>query len=103
MQEDDLPLSTEEHAARSSDLADVIAAIRVAIEADGGQLTMQDADVATGQVTVQLSGACGSCTLSGATLEAGITRILRQRLPWFTELVSSVETSTTPGRGSWRG
>jgi Fe-S cluster biogenesis protein NfuA len=93
----------EEHAARARDLADVIAVISVAVEADGGHLTLQDADFDTGRVIVQLSGACGSCTLAGATIEDGITRILQQRLPWFTELVSSVEASTTPGYGSWRG
>lgn len=96
-------LTTEGHTERARDLADVIAAITSAVEADGGKLVLQGADFETGEITVQLSGACGSCTLAGATLEDGIVRILQQRLPWFTKLVGSVETSTTPGYGSWRG
>jgi Fe-S cluster biogenesis protein NfuA len=83
----DVPTSAAEHAVR----------------ADGGQLTLKNANLETGQITIKLSGACGSCTLAGATIEDGITRILQQRLEWFTELISRVEASNTPGYGSWRG
>jgi Fe-S cluster biogenesis protein NfuA len=103
MSDSDTPTPAAEHAVRARELADVLAVVSDAVRADGGQLTLKNANLETGQITIELSGACGSCTLAGATIEDGITRILQQRLGWFTELISSVESSNTPGYGSWRG
>ncbi|MEZ5247660.1 MAG: NifU family protein [Ilumatobacteraceae bacterium] len=41
-------------------------------------------DVETGVVRLQLTGACGSCAVSAATLNGGVNRILRERLSWVT-------------------
>lgn len=86
---------------RISDLCDVVDVIRPIVEADGGALDLLDADVATGVVTLQLSGACGSCAVSSATLDQGIDRILRDRLDWVTQVVGVVEETADAGYGGW--
>ena len=42
---------------------------------------------------VRLQGACGSCAISAVTLQGGVERILRERLPWVTEVVGEVDES----------
>lgn len=83
-------LDPAELARRSDELSELLAIIRPAIEADGGELHLIAADVITGVVRVALSGACGSCSVSSMTLEGGIERILHQRLAWFTSLEGEV-------------
>ena len=61
--------------------------MRPAVQADGGDLVLVRADVETGVVEVQLQGACSSCAISSATLSGGVERILRERLPWVTEVI----------------
>jgi Fe-S cluster biogenesis protein NfuA len=43
-------------------------------------------------VSVELTGACVSCPASTQTLKAGIERILKDRVPGVTEVVSVGET-----------
>jgi Fe-S cluster biogenesis protein NfuA len=86
---------------RRAELDELIAVCATAVAADGGVLSVLDADVAAGVVTVQLSGACGSCAISARTLSDGLERILRSRLDWLTELVGVVADSEVAGRGSW--
>ena len=42
-----------------ADVERVVAVIRPAIQADGGDITLVDVDEGTGVVTVELLGACG--------------------------------------------
>lgn len=88
---------------RVADLATLIDVVAPIVEDDGGTLTVDAVDVETGVVSVTLAGACGSCAVSGATLEAGIERILRQRLDWVTGIVGNVDTTDTgvTGVGGW--
>lgn len=86
---------------RLSDLADIVEVIRPVIAADGGELRVISVDVEHGVVTLQLAGACGSCAVSGATLNQGIDRILRDRLDWVTAIVGQIEESDTSGYGGW--
>ena len=65
-----------------------IKAIRPAIQADGGDIELQDVDEATGIITVRLVGACGTCPASTQTLKAGIERIMRDRIDGVTEVVN---------------
>ena len=44
-------------------------------------------------VEVQLQGACSSCAISSATLSGGVERILRERLPWVTEVIGGLDDS----------
>jgi Fe-S cluster biogenesis protein NfuA len=60
--------------------------IRPAVQADGGDLILLGTK--EGTVTIQLVGACDGCPLSTLTLVAGIERILKDRVPGVTEVVS---------------
>jgi Fe-S cluster biogenesis protein NfuA len=94
--------SGPDHDRRVSDLVELIDVVRPAVEADGGTLHLRAVDTDSGEVTVQLAGACGSCAVASLTLEGGITRIMRQRLDWVTEVHGSVEDDpTATGFGGW--
>lgn len=102
-----LPVSDEEKAARLGALTDLIDMIRPAVQADGGDLALMHADTESGVVEVQLQGSCSSCAVSSTTLQAGVSRILRDRLDWVTEVTGGVdetmdyEVSTSLGRGGY--
>jgi len=86
-------LSDEDRSARLDALTALIDLIRPAVQADGGDLALIAADVETGEVEVQLQGSCSSCAVSSTTLQAGVSRILRDRLDWVTEVRGSVDES----------
>jgi Fe-S cluster biogenesis protein NfuA len=65
-----------------------IQAIRPALQADGGDISLVDVDEDSGVVSVHLVGACGTCPSSTLTLKAGIERIMRDRVDGVTEIVS---------------
>jgi len=98
---------TVDHGARLAELQALIDLMRPAVQADGGDLVLVSADVETGVVEVQLQGACSSCAISGATLQGGVERILKGRLPWVTEVIGGVDESLDPfesaslGRGGY--
>ena len=86
-------LSDDERAERLSKLHGIIELMRPAVQADGGDLILLRADVANGVIEVQLQGACSSCAISEATLAGGVERILRDRLPWVTEVIGGLDDS----------
>ena len=86
---------------RVTDLLEIVEIVRPVIAADGGELDVVSVDVDGGVVTLRLSGACGSCAISSATLNQGIDRILRDRLDWVTSVVGVVEESEISGYGGW--
>ena len=86
-------LSEAERADRLAKLQGIMDLMRPAVQADGGDLILVRADVGTGVVEVQLQGACSSCAISEATLSGGVERILRERLPWVTEVVGGLDDS----------
>ena len=86
---------------RLQELTDVLEVIRPVIAADGGSLDVLGVDVEDGVVRLQLSGACGSCAVSAATLSGGVDRIVRTRLDWVTEVIGGVEESDDDGFGGW--
>jgi Fe-S cluster biogenesis protein NfuA len=100
-------LGDEERAERLSQLNSLIELMRPAVQADGGDLALVSADVATGVVEVQLQGACSSCAVSASTLQGGVDRILRERLSWVTDVQGGVDESMDPfesesmGRGGY--
>jgi len=80
------------------DVLATIDVIRPALQADGGDIILKEVDEASGVVTVELVGACGTCPASTMTMKAGIERILRDRVDGVTEVVRS-----EPGRRRrWR-
>ncbi len=100
-------LSDAERGERLSQLNSLIELMRPAVQADGGDLALLFADVATGVVEVQLQGACSSCAVSSSTLQGGVDRILRERLSWVTEVRGGIDESADPfesqslGRGGY--
>lgn len=100
-------VSDEERVLRIEQLNGIIDLIRPAVQADGGDLVLVDADVETGIVEVQLQGSCSSCAISATTLQAGVNRIMKDRLPWVTEVIGGldesidVEESAALGRGGY--
>jgi Fe-S cluster biogenesis protein NfuA len=86
-------LTDEQRADRLSDLTELIDLIRPAVQADGGDLVLVSADTETGVVEVQLQGSCSSCAISATTLQAGVNRILQDRLDWVTEVRGDVDES----------
>ena len=75
----------------------VIDIIRPAIQADEGDIQLHGVDQATGEVTVELMGACVSCPASDQTLKAGIERILKDRVPAVTSVVNVGDTLVDDG------
>jgi Fe-S cluster biogenesis protein NfuA len=100
-------LTDDERAERMGALDKVMGLMRPAVQADGGDLVLVDVDVESGVLRLQLEGACGSCAISAATLEGGVERILRARLPWVTEVIGTVDDSvdflesSSLGRGGY--
>jgi Fe-S cluster biogenesis protein NfuA len=90
-------------ATREKELNDIVAVLKEAVQMDGGDIALQSADLTTGSVFLQLSGACGSCSVAGSTIEDGVKRVMRQRLDWVTDIECSVLESTERGSGGWRG
>jgi Fe-S cluster biogenesis protein NfuA len=100
-------LTDEEKADRLEQLTDLIEMVRPVIQQDGGDLVLLSVDVEAGLVELQLQGACSSCAISASTLQAGVERILKERLPWVTEITGGVdedmdwEESAAMGRGGY--
>jgi Fe-S cluster biogenesis protein NfuA len=89
-------LTDDERQTRLRALNAVMDLMRPAVQADGGDLVLVRADVESGVVEVQLSGACSSCAISSDTLSGGVTRILMDRLDWVTDVIGGVDESVDP-------
>jgi len=64
----------------------VLNLIRPAVQADGGDIELVDVDE-SGVVHVRFHGACHGCPSSTMTLQHGIERNLRERVPGVTRVV----------------
>ena len=60
--------------------------IRPALQADGGDIELVDVDEKTGIVQVKLLGACAGCPMSQMTLQMGVERILKNKVPGVTKV-----------------
>jgi Fe-S cluster biogenesis protein NfuA len=99
----EVDLSDAERAERLTKLQGIMDLMRPAVQADGGDLVLVRADVDTGVVEVQLQGACSSCAVSSATLSGGVERILKERLPWVTDVLGGVDESLSFDESSAMG
>jgi len=72
---------------REAGVLEAIDAIRPALQSDGGDIVFNGID-ADGAVHVTLVGACGTCPVSMMTLKAGVERIIMDRVPGITEVIS---------------
>ena len=70
-------------------VAKVLAEIRPALQADGGDVEL--VDVKDGVVKVRLRGACAGCPMSQFTLQMGIEKKLKQQIPEVKKVVSADE------------
>ncbi len=68
--------------------------IRPALQADGGDIELVDVDEDSGVVKVKLVGACAGCPMSQMTLQMGVERLLKNKVPG----VTSVENVGMPVR-----
>jgi len=66
--------------------------IRPALQADGGDIELVDVDEQTGHVKVKLTGACAGCPMAQMTLQMGVERVLKNKIPE----VTGVENVNTP-------
>ena len=100
-------LTDDERKQRLDDLTALIDMIRPAVQQDGGDLLLVEADVEKGTVEVMLQGSCSSCAISATTLQAGVERLLKDRLDWVTDVRGGVDEtadlaeSAAMGRGAY--
>ena len=64
----------------------VINLIRPAVQADGGDIEIVDV-TSEGVVQIRFHGACHGCPSSTMTLQDGIVRILREKVPEVTDVI----------------
>ena len=76
---------------------EVIEVIRPALQADEGDVVLHEVNQKTGEVTVELVGACVSCDASDQTMKAGIERILKERVPEITSVHNLGEAISDEG------
>jgi len=65
---------------------EALAQIRPALQADGGDVEL--IDVNEGVVRLKLKGACGSCPMATMTLQHGIERVLKEKIPEVKEVIA---------------
>ncbi|HRK31888.1 MAG TPA: NifU family protein [Tepidisphaeraceae bacterium] len=63
----------------------VLDLIRPAVQADGGDIEL--VDVNAGVVSIRFHGACHGCPSSTMTLQYGLERNLREKIPEITRVV----------------
>ena len=64
----------------------VLDEIRPALQADGGDIELVDVNEETGVVEVKLVGACAGCPMSQMTLQMGVERVLKGKVPGVTKV-----------------
>lgn len=65
---------------------EVLGEIRPSLQADGGDIELVDVDEQTGVVKVKLQGACAGCPMAQMTLQMGVERILKSKIPEVTRV-----------------
>jgi len=65
---------------------EVLKEIRPNLQADGGDIELVGVDEKTGVVSVKLVGACAGCPMSQMTLQMGVERILKEKVPGVTKV-----------------
>ena len=69
-------------------LNEVFEYIRPALHADGGDIELVEFDEGSGVVKVSLFGACDGCPIASVTMTQGVERIIKDRVPGVTEVVT---------------
>jgi len=80
-----MPLATETPSLREK-VQNVLNLIRPAVQADGGDIELVDVST-EGVVQIRFHGACHGCPSSTMTLQMGIERNLREKVPEVTQVI----------------
>lgn len=67
---------------------EILNQVRPALQADGGDVELVDVDEENGVVKVRLMGACRGCPMSQLTLQMGIERELKDKVPEVKKVVA---------------
>jgi len=62
--------------------------IRPHLQMDGGDVELVDFDGEKGILKLRLQGACSGCPMSQITLQDGIGRVIKEKMPQVKEVVS---------------
>lgn len=62
--------------------------IRPALQADGGNVRLVEADEENGIVKVALEGACAGCPSAQITLVMGVERAIKEKVPEVKQVMS---------------
>ncbi|UCH89976.1 MAG: NifU family protein [Thermoplasmata archaeon] len=62
--------------------------VRPQLQMDGGDVEVVDVDEGSGVVKVKLTGACGGCPMSQLTLQMGVERVLKEKIPEVNSVVA---------------
>jgi len=62
--------------------------IRLSLQADGGDVELVEVTT-DGVVKLKLTGACASCPMRRITLQMGIGRVLKEKIPEVKEVVAA--------------
>ena len=65
----------------------VLNEVRPYLISDGGNVSVRNVDAETGNVYLELEGACGSCASSTVTMKMGIERVLKENFDGIGEVV----------------
>jgi Fe-S cluster biogenesis protein NfuA len=68
---------------------DALDYLRPALHEDGGDIDLVSVDEDTGRVEVALFGACDGCPIANVTVTQGVERIIKDRVPGVTEVVTA--------------
>ena len=66
----------------------VLEEIRPQLQFDGGDVEFISFDGKKGELKVKLQGACHSCPMSAMTLQDGIGRMIKEKIPEVKEIVA---------------
>ena len=58
------------------------------LQADGGDINFLDFDENTGILKVMMQGACMGCPMQHMTLQEGIGRVLKEKIPQIKQVVA---------------
>ena len=61
--------------------------IRPYLQEDGGDVELVSVE-ADGTVRVKLTGVCGGCPMAQMTLQNGVARVIKERVPEVTDVVA---------------
>ena len=81
-----MPPATENPTTVRDKVQGVINLIRPAVQADGGDIELVDVSD-SGVVQIRFHGACHGCPSSTMTLQMGIERNLREKVPEVTSVI----------------